>query len=299
MRKRQLLGREPDAGTGAFRVYYSRVLACRTPETARWHSLCSGALTIALTVPPLLLGLAAVTYAWQPEQRAEREVPATYVLPYLLRYAAPFWVGMLGLAAIIGAVTSSFSASILSAGSMFSWNVYRPLVRPQAGVVEMKNVIRGSIYGLGIVAAIMAHYVKSVQELWFLTADLIFVLLVPQLVAALFDSKCNRIGSIAAFVVSLVLRFGGGEPLLGLDPFIDYPKLFSGLLQVSPESWYEEMDGNRVLLFPFKTLAFGAGMMVLPIVSRLTLRWDPPRPLREPKANAPDEAMRAPDKQGA
>ena len=74
----------------------------------------------------------------------------------------------------------------------------------------------------------MALSVQSVQELWFFTGDLVFVLLFPQLVCALFDPKANRIGSITAFVVSFVLRLGGGEPLLGLEPFIPYPELLRG-----------------------------------------------------------------------
>ena len=54
---------------------------------------------------------------------------------------------------------------------------------------------------------------RSVQALWFFTSDLVFVLLFPQLLCALFDPRANRIGSIVAFVVSLTLRVGGGEPL--------------------------------------------------------------------------------------
>ena len=54
----------------------------------------------------------------------------------LFRYVTPGWVACLGLAAIIGAVTSSFSSSILSAGSMFTWNCVLPSLaagpRPRA-----------------------------------------------------------------------------------------------------------------------------------------------------------------------
>jgi hypothetical protein len=66
-------------------------------------------------------------------------------------------------------------------------------------------------------------------------------------VSALFDSKANVIGSIAAFAVSLVLRLGGGEPLFGMPALIPYPE------------WW-----------PFKTIGAGAGMILLPVVSRLT-----------------------------
>jgi high affinity choline transporter 7 len=83
------------------------------------------------------------------------------------------------------------------------------------------------------------------------------VLLFPQLVAALFDRKANVIGSVAAFCVSLVLRLGGGEPLFGLPALIPYPE------------WW-----------PFKTIAAGAGMILLPLVSRLTGHLSGPRPLR-------------------
>jgi solute carrier family 5 (high affinity choline transporter), member 7 len=111
-----------------------------------------------------------------------------------------------------------------------------------------------------------------VQALWFFTSDLVFVLLFPQLLWALFDPRANRIGSIAAFSVSLVLRLGGGEPLFGVPPVIAYPELFTS----DPGAWYA--DG--VMLFPFKTLAAATGLVLLPVVSRLTATWDPPRPLR-------------------
>ena len=44
----------------------------------------------------------------------------------VFQYLTPGWVTVLGLGAIIGAVTSSFSASILSAGSMLAWNGVLP-----------------------------------------------------------------------------------------------------------------------------------------------------------------------------
>jgi len=237
--------------------YFQRVLSCQTPTKARWHSIIAGVLTIALTVPPLLLGMAAFTYAWPAELRDRIDGKPDLALPELLRHMTPYAVGILGLGAIIGAVTSSFSSSILSAGSMFSWNVYRRLLVPGVSVGQMKYVIRAAIIFLGVGAAVMALSVRSVLELWIFSADLIFVLLFPQLVMALFDPRANRIGSVTAFAVSLVLRLGGGEPIFGLPATIPYPELF-----------------------PFKTVAALAGLVLLPAVSRLTARWDPPQALR-------------------
>ena len=60
----------------------------------------------------------------------------------------------------------------------------------------MKRVIRSSILLFGALATVLALKVQSVQALWFFTSDLVFVLLFPQLLFALFDPKANRTGSI-------------------------------------------------------------------------------------------------------
>jgi high affinity choline transporter 7 len=187
---------------------------------------------------------------------------------------------LLGLAAIIGAVTSSFSASLLSGGAMISWNIYRPLMAGRASLPRLKHVIRLSILGLGLVAIVLALEVRSVAALWLFTADLVFVLLFPQLVMALYDGKTNRIGSMAGFAISLGLRLGGGmsvETDVGLKGFpalIRFPELFAPWLPGSPADWY---DGLGATLFPIKTLAAVAGLIAIPLVSRLTGRWCPPK----------------------
>ena len=111
--------------------YFQRVLSCQTVAKARWHSVIAGVLTILLRcrrscwgLPPLLIPAGTRSKACYCAR-----VP-TMALPMLLRDTAPPAVAMLGLGAIVGAVTSSFSASILSAGSMFSWNVYHRLLSP-------------------------------------------------------------------------------------------------------------------------------------------------------------------------
>ena len=178
--------------------YFQRVLSCRSPRAAQAHSILSGLMTIALTIPPLLMGLVAFAYVWPPALADRLAVQPADALPLIFRYVTPPVIGLLGLAAIVGAVTSSFSSSILSAGSMFAWNVYRRLLQPDMSVGRLTIVMRLAIALLGVGAVWMALKVQSVQALWFFTSDLVFVLLFPQLVYALFDRKANLVGSIAA-----------------------------------------------------------------------------------------------------
>ena len=250
--------------------YFQRVLSCRTPKDARGMSMLAGALTIAFTIPPLLMGIAAFAYPWPADALARLEAAPAEAMPLLFAKAVPPVIGLLGLAAIIGAVTSSFSSSILSAGSMLSWNCLKRLVWPSLSVPQMNRVIRSSILLFGAMATVLALKVQSVQALWFFTSDLVFVLLFPQLIFALFDVKANRTGSIVAFVVSFVLRVGGGEPLLGVPALLAYPPTL-----------------------PFRIVAAGAGLLLLPLVSRATARWDEPRPLRNMSTTGRERLPRA------
>ena len=248
--------------------YFQRVLACRDAQAARWHSFLAGALTIALTAPPLLLGTAAFNFVWPVDALRELRAQPAEALPLLLQNATPPLVALLGLGAIIGAVTSSYSASILSASAMFAWNVCQRLLRPDLPGRTTKIITRSAILALSAVAVVLALRVQSVQALWFFTSDLVFVLLFPQLVCALFDPRANRAGSMAAFFVSLIMRLGGGEPLFNLPPLIPYPELFARVVPADPASWYDPETGS--LLFPFRTLAAVAGLVILPVVSRFT-----------------------------
>jgi high affinity choline transporter 7 len=229
--------------------YFQRVLSCRSPGDAQRMSIYSGLLTMAFVVPPLLIGMSAAVSGRSIANPSE-------VLPLMLKQAVPGWVAVLGLLAIVGAVTSSFSASVLSAASMFSWNCCKRLLMPNLSDARMTALLRVSVAVLGGGALLMALKVQSVQALWFFTSDLVYVLLFPQLVCALFDPKANRIGSMTAFFVSLVLRIGGGEPLFNFQALIPYPDQF-----------------------PFKTVAAIVGLILLPLVSRLTARFSEARQL--------------------
>ncbi len=146
--------------------YFQRVLACESPVKAQWHSLLAGVLTMLFTIPPVLLGLAAFSFPWPAPLQAELAAEPARTLPLLLRHATPPLVALCGLAAIIGAVTSSFSASILSAGAMFSWNVGKRLLRPALTPRQLKAMIRTTIAILGAAAVVLALKVRSVQALW-------------------------------------------------------------------------------------------------------------------------------------
>ena len=205
---RVVVGRERSCsilGGIPWNCYFQRVLSCRSPRDAARHSVFAGLLTIVLTVPPLLLGLVGVRLPVAAAIcGAARRAAGRRACRCCSATSRRRSIGLLGLAAIIGAVTSSFSSSILSAGSMFSWNTCTRLLRPTLSFRAHEAGDPRTIAAIGLGAVWLALEVQSVQALWFFTSDLVFVLLFPQLVSALFDRKANLAGSVAAFGVSLV-----------------------------------------------------------------------------------------------
>lgn len=215
-----------------------------------------------MAIPAVLIGMSGSLLDWTNVSSGQPPHPSL-VLPYVLRYWTPPVVAILGLGAVTAAVMSSVDSSVLSASSMFAWNIYRPLIRNVASEREIRLVTRLAIVLLGGAAAILALQVQSVYTLWSLCADLVYVVLFPQLVMALFAKRANTVGALSGAVVALVLRIGGGESLLGLAAWIPYPL----------------RDPELGILFPFRTFAMLASLATIEMVSRLTSRWQPARPL--------------------
>lgn len=68
-----------------------------------------------------------------------------------------------------------------------------------------------------------------------------------------FKNFCNTYGSLAAYIVAFLVRLTGGEPILGLPAFIEYPG-------------YDAENGKQ--LFPFRTMA-----MVMSLVTLIFVSW--------------------------
>lgn len=243
-------------------VYFQRVLSARSPEVARGLSIGAGVLCLIAALPAVVIGMVGYTTDW-----AAMGVPvpenASLILPHVLKYLTPVPIAVPSLAALAAAVMSSVDSSILSASSMGTWNVIRPLWAARGRPIELEPVIRRMIWVVGIAATLIALKLQSIYALWFLCSDFVYTILFPQLVTALYDKKANTWGSLSGFVVALMLRLGGGEPVLGLPRWIDYPMI----------------DANGVVNFPFRTTAMLASLITIILVSRLTGRWMKPKAL--------------------
>ena len=112
-------------------------------------------------------------------------------------------------------------------------------------------MLRVGVVFVGAAATITAITATSIYGLFVVCSDLLYVVVFPQLVCAVHIPLTNSYGSLFGLILSLVLRFLGGEPYLNIDPVIKYP-------------WFDE--DAQTQMFPFKTL-----IVVIDLVAIITI----------------------------
>ncbi|WAR04232.1 SC5A7-like protein [Mya arenaria] len=233
-------------GTIPWQAYFQRVLSVQTSRQAQVLSVTGGCAALILVIPSVIIGAASTTADWNVTRLGVSPLAinkSSMVLPYVLYEFTPPTVSII--------VMSSMDSSILGSSSMFTYNIYKNILRSKASDKELLWVQRLAILALGVIATLISLYVPVIYGLFILAADVVFVILLPQLTCALFFKVSNAYGAVCGYLVGIILRFGAGEPYLNLNPFIFYP-------------WFSETDGQ---IFPFRTFAMLCSFVTILVIS--------------------------------
>lgn len=238
-----------------WQVYFQRVLSSKSAFRAQILSYVAALGCLIMAIPSVIIGAVAKATVWNETEYGKdvTEADQKQILPMVLQYLTPQAVSFFGLGAVSAAVMSSADSSVLGASSMFARNIYKLIFRQRASEREIIWVMRGAIFVVGGMSTAMALTVPSIYGLWYLCADLVYVILFPQLLGVVhMKHHCNTYGSLSAYNMGLLMRVIGGEPLLHLQPLVHYP-------------FYDPVDGQ---LFPFRTLA-----MLMSLGTLLSVSW--------------------------
>uniref|UniRef100_A0A2K5QUG6 Solute carrier family 5 member 7 n=1 Tax=Cebus imitator TaxID=2715852 RepID=A0A2K5QUG6_CEBIM len=230
-----------------WQAYFQRVLSSSSATYAQVLSFLAAFGCLVMALPAILIGAIGASTDWNqtaygpPDPKTNEE--ADMILPIVLQYLCPVYISFFGLGAVSAAVMSSADSSILSASSMFARNIYQLSFRQNASDKEIVWVMRITVFVFGASATAMALLTKTVYGLWYLSSDLVYIIIFPQLLCVLFVKGTNTYGAVAGYVSGLFLRITGGEPYLYLQPLIFYP------------GYYLDNNGIYNQKFPFKTLS--------------------------------------------
>ncbi|KAG7277676.1 hypothetical protein CRUP_024496 [Coryphaenoides rupestris] len=254
-----------------WQVYFQRVLSASSATYAQVLSFLAAFGCLVMAVPSVLIGAIGASTDWNqtsygavaPKDKDESDM----ILPIVLQHLCPSYISFFGLGAVSAAVMSSADSSILSASSMFARNIYQLAFRQSASDREIVWVMRITIFVFGSLATAMALLTGTVYGLWYLSSDLVYVIIFPQLLCVLFIKGTNTYGSVAGYVFGLILRIGGGEPYLKLPPFIYYP---GWITQEKIHHLTGDVEYFVQQRFPFKSMSMLASFLANITFSYLT-----------------------------
>ncbi|KAE8573030.1 hypothetical protein A483_HHAL011772 [Halyomorpha halys] len=207
--------------------YFQRVFSIKNTELAQRMSVWSVIGCGLIAIPSTLMGYYALKTDWEKVEGYGKQVPEedyVLVLPLVLRYLTPKWVGVFGMGAVSGAVMASADSALLASSSMLTRNVYKHCIRVEAKDFEVVLVLRITIAIVTCLATMIALCLTTVYHLAFLSTDLVFVMIFPQLTICLyFADHTNVYGSFFAYLYGFIMRLTAGEPHFGIPCLIKYP----------------------------------------------------------------------------
>ncbi len=195
-----------------------------------------------LTLGMIPVMLGIIAATSYPGIAEPNHVIATLALEHLHPVAMAVFVG-----ALLAAIMSTTDSAMLSAASVFTVNLL-PLIKPDASDRTRLWVTRLGIPVFGVVALVVGLKAKTVYQLVVDSNFAMLAIVVVPFVAGLWWEKANRTGVLASMVVGFVT--------LNLIYFL------------LPE-------------MPADLLGMLAGLVTLLVVTPLTQKSDPPRPLQD------------------
>ena len=181
-------------------------------------------------------------------ERSESVIP-TMMIEHLHPVAVAVFVG-----ALLAAIMSSADSALLSVASVLSRNLL-PLVKKAPSEKLSLNVARYSIPVIGLIAIVVALQFQSVFDLMVDSNILGLAIILVPFVFGIWWSKANRTGALATMAVGATV--------------------WIATLNVAPH-------------LPADFIGFVAGFITMLIVTPLTQKFDPPRPLLDGEGNPID-----------
>jgi Na+/proline symporter len=207
---------------------FQRVQSAKTERIAVWGSVFGGALYFLFAFVPMFLAYSATLI--DPKLVSDLiDTDPQMILPRLiLRPEVNLFFQVMFFGALLSAIKSCASATLLAPSVTFSENILKPMVGHKLTDRQMLHIMRGVTLVFTILVTLYAMYSKAsifkmVENAYQITLVMAFV----PLVAGLFWKRSTTQGALLAIFCGLsvwlsILYFGSEDPL--------FPAQFAGVI---------------------------------------------------------------------
>ncbi|KAJ8272947.1 hypothetical protein GJAV_G00095360 [Gymnothorax javanicus] len=245
----------------ASQILHQRILSAASSKVAQIMCYGAAGFSCILGIPSVLIGAVAASTDWNmtsygslsPYERGE----AVKILPIALQYLTPNYISILGIGAVAAAVMSSVDSCLLASASLFTENIYKTMIRKKASDRELQWVIKLSVTVVGLVGLGLTFLGNSVLNFWILGTDVVYAIMLPQLVCVLYFPVSNIYGAVGGYIIAVMIRLLSGEPLLHLPPAIHFPGC-------------KLVNGVYIQTFPYRSLAMITSFCAILLISYIT-----------------------------
>lgn len=206
---------------------FQRVQSSKSEKIAVWGSVLGGSLYFLFAFVPMFLIYSATLLDPKMVERLIGE-DSQMILPTLVLTHAPLFAQIMFFGALLSAIKSCASATLLAPSVTFTENLVKPMLGPHVSDAKVLRTMRIVTVCFTIAVTVYAFYSK--QEIFKMVENAYQITLVTAfvpLVAGLYWRRATNQGAMAAAVCGLavwlgLLVFGPKEPLM--------PAQFAGLI---------------------------------------------------------------------
>ena len=232
--------------------YWERALSGKTIKTIAWASITAGLVYLFLGIMPYIIGIAA--YQLNP---GLGEAQRQSIGPWLLvNYFSPA-TGIFIAVAMAAAVMSSADSGLLALASIAGKTMLQ-VIKPDAGDDEVLVWTKRWVTIGGVISLIMALWFQEIFRVQVFGHAILAVAAFPMITLGLFGKGTNNTGALSGL-------YGG----FGL-----WVILSIGLARINGASFW---DTSEIAMLPAVITSF----VIMIVVSKLTARMDPPKPMRD------------------
>jgi SSS family transporter len=182
---------------------FQRVMSAKCEKTAKWGTVSGGVLYLLFAFIPIYLAYSA--FIIQPEiVQQQLQEDSQLILPSLILTHTPVWIQILFFGAVLSAIMSTASGTLLAPSVTFAENVARGFL-PEMEDHKFLRFIRLCVLGFsGIVLAIALNSELSIFEMVENAYKITLVGAIVPLFAGLFWKRANE----GAALLSISLGIG-------------------------------------------------------------------------------------------